>query len=191
MTLSLTVIMMEATVQRDLRLPIMLVLMTAKIGGRLHRGAAGGLGLAAAARAGSAALCMAVPTLPRACTTCTSSGRACPSCTGRPPLTSHSPPPGTLWAGLQAGRALMPWEASSATWWVTAWLFPREVMSTPVICSWRREKVGGHRGRCWSSTHPTTTVSCGGRRLTDRQQPRGRPGHHLQLTRVAVWGGLP
>lgn len=107
MTLSLTVIMMEATSNVTYGFPIMLVLMTAKIVGDVFiEVRQGDWGSAAAARAGPAALCMAVPTLPRACTTCTSSCRACPSCTGRPPSPRTHSPPGTLRAGPQAGRAL-------------------------------------------------------------------------------------
>lgn len=120
MTLSLTVIMMEATSNVTYGFPIMLVLMTAKIVGDIfievwlvgrglpalpfapcspHRAP----GRKPEPRAGrrpqrqreggptemrpQRPLCLSVTRLPlhRACTTCTSSCRVCPSCTGRPP----------------------------------------------------------------------------------------------------------
>lgn len=106
MTLSLTVIMMEATSNVTYGFPIMLVLMTAKIVGDVFievrpregrgRGRSG---------AGPAPYRMASPCpLRRACTTCTSSCRACPSCTGRPPSPRTRSPPGT-----PASRAGVTW----------------------------------------------------------------------------------
>lgn len=134
------------------------------------------------------------PHVLRACTTCTSSCRACPSCTGRPPSPHIRSLPGTVapwqlpavWEGpclrvwgsavWAAGRG-SPWGSAgswlpvpgfpayggctriarplpceqsgklpSVPWLVTArpqqGLFRREVMSTPVVCLRRREKVG-------------------------------------------------
>ena len=112
MTLSLTVIMMEATSNVTYGFPIMLVLMTAKIVGDVFIEVwQGNQESAAAVRVGPrgqspAASCMAASALPRACTTCTSSCRACPSCTGRPPSPRTHSPPGTRRAGRQAGRVL-------------------------------------------------------------------------------------
>lgn len=65
------------------------------------------------------------------------------------PVTSHSltaryaPGRPAGWAGAERpGGPRQPRGHVQVTWWVTAWLFPREVMSTPVTCLRRREKVG-------------------------------------------------
>lgn len=125
MTLSLTVIMMEATSNVTYGFPIMLVLMTAKIVGdvfievcgpqpdaegrvplkpsavTLPRGRHSVPGtLLGAGMVGpwgsteSSAPCLVMPA-PRACMTCTSSFRACPSCTGKPRSPHTRSPPGT------------------------------------------------------------------------------------------------
>lgn len=130
MTLSLTVIMMEATSNVTYGFPIMLVLMTAKIVGDIFievrlvgeaclpsallcappRPPPAGsprLGLGGGQRRGGRGppRVSAPPRPPRACTTCTSSCRACLSCTGRPPSPLTRSPPGT------AGRG--PWTADA------------------------------------------------------------------------------
>lgn len=120
--LGLQVIMMEAHQRVTSDSPIHAGAHDRKIvRGRLHQ-CGRGLGVGPAATAGPAALCMAVPTLPRLVRHAHPTAGVpflhweAPSAllTARYPL---SRPAG--WAG-----SWMPWEGTSATWWVT-WLFRR------------------------------------------------------------------